>query len=90
MKRILIATMTCLAAVVLCWPSVSLAQKEKTQLDKNKVKKIMQEKLKQSQRLLEKLDLRLPIRHCLQRCGLMCFSRSQIHPPGGTLGYDAY
>ena len=43
MQRALIAVITGLAVVVLCWPQPGAAQP-----DKSKVKKIMQEKLKQS------------------------------------------
>ena len=52
MKHAIIAMVTCLAVVVLCWPQPSAAQP-----DKAKVKKIMQEKLKNSQTLLEGIAL---------------------------------
>jgi hypothetical protein len=52
MQRALIALVTCLAVAILCWPQPGAAQP-----DKSKVKKIMQEKLKQSQTLLEGIAL---------------------------------
>jgi hypothetical protein len=52
MKHALIAVVTCLAVAFLCWPQPSAAQP-----DKSKVKKIMQEKLKNSQALLEGIAL---------------------------------
>ena len=52
MKHALIVLIACLGLVALCWPQPGAAQP-----DKAKVKKIMQEKLKNSQTLLEGIAL---------------------------------
>jgi hypothetical protein len=52
MKHALIAIITCLAVALMCWPQPGAAQ-----VDKAKVKKAMQEKLKNSQALLEGIAL---------------------------------
>jgi cytochrome c556 len=53
MNRKLIAVATCLTMVVLCWPHSANARKE----EQGKVSKIMQEKLKNSQKMLEGIAL---------------------------------
>jgi hypothetical protein len=57
MKRALLAMVIGAVAVVLCWPLPTAAQKDKVSPDKTRVKKIMQEKLKTSQGLLEGVAL---------------------------------
>jgi len=59
MKRTLILLGTCLAAFALCWPLAGGAHEPQAKQDKKsgKVGKIMQEKLKHSQKLLEGIAL---------------------------------
>ena len=56
MKRAAVVIATCLTVVLLAWPA-SPAAAQKGKGDAGKVKKLMQEKLKNSQRILEGLTL---------------------------------